>query len=150
MDSILQYLRGDLSTSGRVWSAIAPVLIMGGYFILGLCLYVVRTLIWGRYRDAEMEARGSSLMLGRWFRSYFAWLMRPIWSLLFRLQIPPNAITTLALLLSLTAAVALAGGRFALGGWLYICAGSCDFFDGRLARESGRASKAGAATKSRA
>ena len=145
---MLPWLRGDLSTEERVWGALLPILVIGGYFVGGLLCYVVRTALFGRYVDAEIEDRGHSAMLGRWSRSYFAWLMQPIWNLIYGLGIPPNALTTLSLLLSGTSAVALAAGRFSLGGWLYICAGSCDFFDGRLARRTGRATKAGAALDS--
>ncbi len=44
--------------------------------------------------------------------------------------------------------MALAAGRFALGGWLFLTAGLCDFFDGRVARNSGKASPRGAALDS--
>ena len=44
--------------------------------------------------------------------------------------------------------VALAAGRFALGGWLYLFAGILDVLDGRIARARGLASKKGAALDS--
>jgi phosphatidylglycerophosphate synthase len=75
---------------------------------------------------------------------FFTWLMRPWVNALVRLEVSPNAITSLSLALSLAAGVALAMGRFALGGWLYVGAGMCDFLDGSVARRSGRATRGGA------
>jgi phosphatidylglycerophosphate synthase/putative flippase GtrA len=95
-----------------------------------------------------MSSRGSSALLGMAVRQYFAWVMLPIWRTLRFLQLPAAALTTLSVLLAGAAAVAVSVGRFALGGWLYVLSGLCDFFDGRLARESGSASPAGAALDS--
>ena len=70
--------------------------------------------------------------------------MRPWVNALVRLKVSPNAITSLSLALSLAAGVAVAMGRFALGGWLYVGAGLCDFLDRSVARRSGRATRGGA------
>lgn len=148
MQTIGDLLSGNLSASGRIWTAVAPALFLGSYFLVGLALYLVRVLLYGRYRDAEIEARGSSALIGMGARAYFAWVMRPIWRFFARFQIPPNAVTTLSVLLACAAGVSVAMGRFALGGWLYLFAGACDFIDGRLARTTGRASPAGAALDS--
>lgn len=148
MEPVLQWLRGDLATPGSAWNSLWPVFLIGGYFLGGLALYVLRTLAIGRYHDREVEERGSSAVLGSWARSYFAWLMRPIWALLLASGIPANAITTLSVLVSMLAGVAIAAGHFSLGGWLYILSGCCDFFDGRLARRTGSAGPAGAALDS--
>jgi phosphatidylglycerophosphate synthase/putative flippase GtrA len=101
-----------------------------------------------RYRDVELEKRGSSVLLSMPLRIYFSWAIRPLYRLVERSGLPPAAITTLSWLLSVGAGVALAAGRFALGGWLFLAAGLCDFFDGRLARHSGKASPRGAALDS--
>jgi phosphatidylglycerophosphate synthase/putative flippase GtrA len=65
-----------------------------------------------------------------------------------RAGIPATAITTLSLLLAIGSAVAVSVGHFALGGWLFIFVGICDFLDGRVARSSNRASAQGAALDS--
>lgn len=146
MPDVVSWLRGDLSSSGRIWSAVAPALFLGSYFLIGLVIYGVRTAIKGPYRDAEIEGR--AFILGAGARQYFAWVMRPLWRSFMKLQIPPNAVTTLSVLLACAAGVSVAMGRFSLGGWLYLFAGACDFIDGRLARVTGVASKAGAALDS--
>jgi phosphatidylglycerophosphate synthase len=74
--------------------------------------------------------------------------MGPVWRVLFRSGLPASAITAASLLVSLGAAAALAGGRFALGGWLYIAAGIGDFLDGRIARARGESGPRGAALDS--
>ena len=142
------WLSGDLSSAERIWSALLPGLALAAYFILGLVAYSIRYLLKGPYRDLEIESRGSSVLVGMWIRQYFAWIMRPAWFLLVRTGIPPFSVTILSVLLALGSGVSIAAGRFALGGWLYILSGICDFFDGRLARKTGQASKAGAALDS--
>ncbi len=148
MNELFSWVRGDLSASGRIWSALAPALLLGSYFFLGLIAYLMRTTLKGGYHDAEVESRGSSPILGMAARNYFAWVMRPVFSFFTKFEIPPNAVTTLSVLLACAAAVSVAVGRFALGGWLYLFAGTCDFIDGRLARTTGKASPAGAALDS--
>lgn len=128
-----------------IWGALGPVLLLGSYFFLGLLLYLVRRLRHGRFEDAEINTRGKTAIIGMAPRHYFAWVMSPLWKGLARLQVPANAITTLSVLIAMASGTALAAGHFALGGWLYIFAGACDFIDGRLARASGRTSPAGAA-----
>ena len=148
MNSILAWLQGDLTSSGRIWAAVAPAVVLLGIVVLALLVYLVRCAVYGRYRDPELEARGASVLLGHDIRAFFAWMMGPLWSLLFRLKIPPNAVTTLSLLLASAAGITVAFGRFSLAGWLYLAAGVCDFIDGRLARSLGRATPAGAALDS--
>jgi phosphatidylglycerophosphate synthase/putative flippase GtrA len=46
------------------------------------------------------------------------------------------------------AALAVAGGRFALGGWLFLSAGLLDFLDGRVARATDTATRRGAVVDS--
>lgn len=148
MDGVYSWLRGDLSSEGRIWGAVAPALLLGSYFLVGALVYAIRVALKGRFHDREVESRGSSLMLGMDLRNCFAWLMQPLWRGLARFQVPPNAVTTLSVLLACAGGVSVAVGRFSLGGWLYLFAGACDFLDGRLARTTGRASPAGAALDS--
>lgn len=134
--------------STETFQAILPGLLIGAYFIGGLVIYLIRGLIKEWYVDPELEKRGASVLIGFGARYYFAWVMQPIFTLLTRLKVPANAITTLSVFLAAGAGVAVAVGRFSLGGWLYLSAGACDFVDGRLARATGQASKAGAALDS--
>jgi phosphatidylglycerophosphate synthase/putative flippase GtrA len=145
---VSDWMFGHLSAQGRVWSALAPALFVATYFVITFLVYLVRVAVKGQYHDAEIEARGSSLLAGMFFRQWFGWVMQPAWKLVVRSGVPATAITTLSVLLATAAGVSTSTGRFALGGWLYIFAGMCDFLDGRLARATKTVSPAGAALDS--
>lgn len=148
MSAPVDWLNGNLSTVARIWTAAAPALFLIAYAVVGLGAYVVRNRVWGAFHDEEMDSRGLGGLTTARARHFFAWLMRPLWRGLAAAEVPPNAITTLSLGLAAGAGVALAAGRFALGGWLYVAAGALDFLDGRVARATGRASSGGAALDS--
>jgi phosphatidylglycerophosphate synthase/putative flippase GtrA len=142
------WLEGRLSGFERVLSAAGPVLFLLAYFGLAAIAYHALRLWRGPFRDEEMVLRTTGGFASRRVKHFFAWTMRPWWTLLARVGFPPNAITSLSFALALAAAVAVAAGRFALGGWLFVMAGSLDFLDGRVARSTGRTSPSGAALDS--
>ncbi len=148
MDWIINCLTGQLTASERIWSAAAPALIIFSYLFGGLFVFRIRCALRGSFQDPEIAGRGSSLLLGMPLRHYFVWITRPAWRLLRLTALPPLAVTTLSVLLASAAAVSVGAGRFALGGWLYVFSGLCDFFDGRLARATDSASPAGEALDS--
>lgn len=143
-DTLLQWMGGNLSPTARVWTAAAPAVVLLLVVVVGMGAFAVRNAVRGEYHDPDVEHRGSSVILNMWLRRYFSWLMRPMLAVLLKAKFPPAAITTLSLLLATGAAVAMAAGRMALGGWLFVAAGSCDFLDGRIARESASAGPSGA------
>ncbi len=148
MNDFVHSVLGDLGAYARVWAALAPAILVASYFLVGFVIYGVRYLVKGPYRDPEMEARGSTVLAGMYLRLYFAWLMQPVWRLVLRTGVPATAITTLSVLIATAAGVSMAMGRFALGGWLYIASGICDFLDGRLARARKTVTRSGAALDS--
>lgn len=145
MSEVADAAQGEMA---QIWAALIPAIILCAWFIGGMAVYAVRRARYGDWHDAELEARGATPILGHSMRNYFSWVTRPFWLLIRASCLPPDAITTLSMLLALGSGAALAGGRFALGGWLYIASGILDVFDGRLARETGRSSPAGAALDS--
>ncbi len=60
-----------------------------------------------------------------------------------RIGVRPNVVTTLGLLLTAAAAVAVASGRTMLAGSLLLAGGMMDMFDGAVARASGRSTPFG-------
>lgn len=148
MNTLLSLLEGHLSTASRIWTAAAPALAIVAYVLVGLVAYAVRNARRGRFHDEEMDGRGLGGLTTARARHFFAWLMRPLWKGVVAAEIPPNAITTLSVGLAFSAGIAVAAGRFALGGWLYVTAGALDFLDGRVARVAGRATRGGAALDS--
>jgi phosphatidylglycerophosphate synthase len=60
-----------------------------------------------------------------------------------RLGLSPNTLTTLGLLLTGAAALAVASSRYVLGGLLLLLGGAMDTFDGAVARATGRSTPFG-------
>jgi len=148
LSTLWAWIIGDLTTEARIWTAVAPAIVLSGYMVLGLIPYSIRYLFKGPHRDEEIEGRGESFLSNMFIRQYFVWAIRPLWVGLLRTGIPPMAVTTLSLLLALGSGVALASGRFALGGWLFIFSGTLDMLDGRLARAVGKVTREGGALDS--
>ena len=71
-------------------------------------------------------------------------ISKPIAALLAKTGISPNALTVFGFFATLAVAWVLSTGRFFLGGFLVLLAGSLDFLDGALARTTGRSTKFGA------
>lgn len=142
------WMAGRLSGIERIVGAAGPVLFLLAYFGLAALAYHALRLWRGPFRDEEMVLRTTGGFASRGVRHFFAWTMRPWWTLLARVGFPPNAITSLSFAFALAAAVGTAAGRFALGGWLFVMAGTLDFLDGRVARSTGRTSPGGAALDS--
>ncbi len=144
----MSWFEGDLSATTRILITLSPAIFLVAYFTVGLIIYTIWTKLGGGHRDREMEARGDSVLANMFIRLFFLWVTRPLWFVLERSRIPAAAVTTLSLILAIGAAVGIATGHFALGGWLYLFAGMLDIFDGRLARKQGTDGPAGAALDS--
>lgn len=142
------WISGNLSPQGRIWTALAPALVAFAYFVLGLVAFSIRCLFKGVPRDEETLHRGSTVLVGMFLRHYFFWVIRPLWAVIYRSGLPANSLTALAALLAVGSGVAVAAGRFALGGWLFLGSGILDVMDGRVARVRKTASPAGAALDS--
>jgi phosphatidylglycerophosphate synthase len=148
MGDLSHWILGDLSPSARVWTALAPALLVSAYFLVGYAAYLVRCLIWGVPHEFDKEIRGRTALIGWHLRLYFFWLMNPLWRLLLATGLSANAVTGIAAFLGVCAAAAAALGRFSLAGWLFIFSGILDVMDGRLARARKEVSPAGAAIDS--
>jgi phosphatidylglycerophosphate synthase len=125
-----------------------PVLIPGALFVLGIPVYIVRCVWKGVPRDREMDARGGSALVGLHVRHYFVWFVTPIWRLLIAAGVRADTVTLLAASLGGAGGIAVAVGKFGVGGALMLASGMLDALDGRLARFRGQASRAGAALDS--
>ena len=134
-----------MSPAAERWWPLAPAGVVCLYFFIGLFVFSVRSAICGEKHDREIEASGRSLLIGSYLRNYFSWLIRPLWWLVLASGISPNGVTVLATLTGGASGVAVALGRFALGGWLFILSGILDTLDGKLARVRHTATPAGAA-----
>src|SRR5512140_2013647 len=97
-EGLIDLLRGNLSTEARVWTAAAPAVLLVLAVVCAMLAFTVHDQLRGPYRDAEVERRGSTWLLGMWLRRCFSWTMRPFIALLIKTRLPPAALTTLALL----------------------------------------------------
>lgn len=132
------------SPRGAAVRAVLPFLVIVVGLVAALPVYVLRNRRRGAYRDADIEAKGETTLLSLRVRRYFIWAIQPLWRALWRSGIPASAVTMLATLIGFGSGFAFAAGSLALGGWLYLCSGVLDVFDGRLARAQGNAGRAGA------
>lgn len=93
-----------------------PILVPGALFVLGIPVYIARCFYKGVPRDWEMEARGGSALIGLHLRHYFVWLLTPLWRLLVATGVRADSVTLGAALLGAGSSLAVACGRFGLGG----------------------------------
>ncbi|MFP2961970.1 GtrA family protein [Myxococcus sp. 1LA] len=148
LENLMAWLTGNLSPSARIWTALAPAIVACAYFIGGLLVFCIRCAFKGIPRDEETLKRGNTGLVGYFLRHYFFWIIQPLWAVILRSGLPANALSMLSGLLGISSGVAVAAGRFALGGWLFLFAGILDVMDGRIARTRKEANPAGAALDS--
>ena len=117
-----------------------PALVFGLRFV---AYFALRALRRPAPEDAEMRRRGESLFLGQTPRQAFVWAMAPLFRLLKKAHIHPNTLTLACLAISVGAAVWIATGDLLLGGLFGLLGSSLDYLDGRMARATGQASRAG-------
>lgn len=121
---------------------LAPALVPVAYFLVALVVYSGLCLI-GQRPDTGERRKHSRFFY--FFIDYFLWMLRPVErALLKNPRLTPNHLTFTSLAACASAGIAIATGHMATAGWLYIFAGALDVLDGRLARATGHASKAGA------
>jgi CDP-diacylglycerol--glycerol-3-phosphate 3-phosphatidyltransferase len=112
-------------------------------WVLAFLVFVAIAAVRGLPRTARLGTLPRSPYLPRLVLEFGYWVLDAPANVCVRLGVRPNAITTVSLLLSLAAAVALGRGHFAAGGWLLLGGAMCDAWDGLVARKSGTASIAG-------
>jgi phosphatidylglycerophosphate synthase len=134
-----------LSQLDPIWFSLGPLLVIN-VFMLGTVLYFRRVHREHPQEDAEkyLDKRHHSKFLNKWMKEYWYWITSPIEKIALKLRLTPNFFTTVGFLLSLASAFAFYKGRLGIAGWLMIIGGSCDMFDGRIARITGTGSRSGA------
>lgn len=124
--------------------SLGPALALLCAVLIALGAYWAQQLHGGPFEDREMTSRGATQFIPMSARQFFAWLSAPLVRALVHARVSADAITLFSIVLAVAAAIAVAFDRFALGGWIYLATGLCDFFDGRVARASGSAGLRGA------
>jgi CDP-diacylglycerol--glycerol-3-phosphate 3-phosphatidyltransferase len=77
-------------------------------------------------------------------RDRYLRLVTPIGKLLGRLNVHPDVLSLVGLILSLVAGLIYSTGSFFWGAWMVVLAGTCDVLDGQLAKQDGKESPFGA------
>jgi phosphatidylglycerophosphate synthase len=120
---------------------LAPALVPVALGLTALVVFSALCLI-GR-RPVTGENRKHSRFF-YFFIDYFLWMLRPFERLVLASRVSPDVITYTSLACCATAGLAIGTGHLATAGWMYIIAGGLDVLDGRLARATGRQTRAGA------
>jgi phosphatidylglycerophosphate synthase len=123
--------------------ALLPLIGVLTLLVATLAVFSARVAIFGRQPEPYVAGRPRSF-LAKFLQEWWIWLFRPIERVCIGVHVPPDGITIASTLVAALAAALLALGHLSLGGWVYLFSASLDFVDGRVARASGRATKAGA------
>jgi phosphatidylglycerophosphate synthase len=135
----------QLTQVDPIWISLGPLL-----FINAFALLTVVVFAFIRKRNPpipgleDLDKKHHSKFLSKWLKEYWFWVTAPVEKIALKLGLTPNFFTTLGFVLSVLSGLAFCYGRFGIGGWLMIIGGTCDMFDGRIARKTGRSSASGA------
>lgn len=119
---------------------LAPAALLLATFCLTFAVYCGLCVIG---KAPVMENVKHNQLFGFFFARFLVWFISPLERLLIG-RVTPNMITATSLLMCGIAGVAAALGHLAGAVWLYVAAGILDVLDGRLARNSGQQTPAGA------
>jgi len=124
-------------------TASIPLLGVIAFLLATLFVFTARSILLGRPHTPDIERREHTF-LAKFFQEWWIWLYSPVERLCLRTGIPPDAITVASTAAAAVAGVLMGIGFLSLGGWVYLFGASLDFIDGRVARASGRTTRAGA------
>lgn len=127
----------------RAAEALVPLLGLVAFLLGTMAVFGARALLVGRPHTPDIEKRERTI-LAKFFQEWWIWLWRPVERVCLRLGISPDAITLASTFIAAGAAILIGFHWTSLGGWVYLAGASLDFIDGRVARATGRASRAGA------
>ncbi len=113
------------------------------FLLATLAVFTASAVLFGRPHTPDIEKREHTF-LSKFVQEWWIWLYRPVERLCLRLGIPPDAITVASTTAAAAAGVCMGLGMISLGGWVYLFGASLDFIDGRVARATGRTTRAGA------
>ena len=123
--------------------AVVPLVVFLGTILATLVVFTVKAALVGRPHTPDIEKRQRTI-LAKFFQEWWIWLWGPIERLCLRHHVSPDAITLASTTVAAGAAVLFGLGWLSLGGWVFLAGSSLDFIDGRVARATGRVSRAGA------
>jgi len=102
------------------------------------------TLLKEHHKHIELRKQAHSKILTMRVKEFWYWITEPLFRFFVKFKVQPNTISLIGFALTVISAFFFAKGDFATAGWIYVIAGSMDFFDGRVARHFRKSSDAGA------
>lgn len=135
------------STESPLWSlpptVLVPLLGLPSFWVVSFLIYCVKCVVFGMDRTPRIDQVAKTPWLPRIFMEFGYWMFRIPVRFCIALGITPNMITFGSMLLTVLAAVAIAFGHFAFGGWILLFAFTCDAWDGIVARATNNCTAAG-------
>ncbi len=135
----------QFSNVDPIWWTLGPLLFVN---VLALSTVVVFAAIRKKNPPIpaldDLDKRHHSKFLNRWFKEYWFWVTSPVEKIALKLKLTPNFFTTLGFCIAAMAGVFYFFNHLGLAGWCVIIGGTCDMFDGRVARLTGKSSASGA------
>lgn len=127
------------------WWSLGPLIFINAF---ALCTVLVYAAIRKRNPPIpaieELDKRHHSKFLNRWFKEYWFWVTSPVEKIALKFGLTPNFFTTLGFCIAALAGFFYFFDRLGLAGWCVIIGGTCDMFDGRIARLTKKSSASGA------
>lgn len=135
-------------TAGQVlwslpWTVKIPLFGLPLFWLTSFLVYLLRCAIFGMDRSPRIDKLWESPWLPRIVMEFGYWMFRIPVRMCIALGITPNMITVGSMILTIVAAVAVAMGHFAFGGWTLLFAFTCDAWDGIVARATNKCTKSG-------
>ena len=133
----------EYSISREFWLSMFPLITIVGFFFALLAVFaIIRKR--RKLSEAEIKKLGDSMPLPLFLREYWTWIIGPFERFFIRHGIKPNSITACSVFLSMVSGYFYFRGWFGLAGLTLIVAGTCDVFDGRIARATKTETRSGA------
>ena len=133
----------EYSVSREFWFGLLPLIIINGCFFAALAVFaIIRKR--KKLTEAELKKLGDSKPLPLFLREYWAWVIGPAERFFIRHGIKPNTITAFSVFLAIVSGYFYFRGWWGLAGWTLIASGTCDMFDGRIARATKTETRSGA------
>lgn len=132
----------QIMNTSEVLQALLPLIIANSSFIL-LC--IIYAFIYPRKeRDKLVQERMHPSFIGVYLREFWYWLINPLIKFFIMCKITPNMVTGSSLIFAAASGYFYYKGDVALAGWILVVGSTMDMVDGKLARETGQVSRAGA------
>lgn len=125
-----------------VWSLV-PLLGLPAFWVVSFLVYCLKCAVFGMDRTPRIDQVVKTPWLPRIVMEFGYWMFRIPVRLCIALHITPNMITFGSMMLTVVAAIAVACGHFAFGGWTLLFAFTCDAWDGIVARATNRCTASG-------